>query len=113
MLLTLRDRGDPRAVLLFHAAHDPGRTVFREEIASLSNQMNLTVVPVYEAPPAGWAGERGYVTAELLQRHLPANRSHAHFFICGPPPMIDAVERALLELRVPAGRVHSERFDLV
>jgi predicted ferric reductase len=113
MLLTLRDRADPRTVILFHAAHDPGRAIFRQEFMSLSKLMNLTVVPVYEAPPADWTGERGYVTAELLRRHLPADRSRMHFFLCGPPPMMDSVEQALEELHVPAGQVHSERFDLV
>jgi predicted ferric reductase len=113
ILLTLRDRGDPRAVLLIHAAHDPGRAVFRDEIAALSSVMNLRVVPVYEAPPADWPGERGYVTAELLRRHLPADLSLAHFFICGPPPMLDMVEQALQKLRVPPGQVHAERFDIV
>jgi predicted ferric reductase len=113
MLLTLRDRGDPRAVLLIHAAHDPSRAVFREEIGSLSSVMNLKVVPVYEVPPVDWPGERGYVTGELLRRHLPADLALAHFFLCGPPPMLDAVEQALQELRVPPGNVHAERFDFV
>jgi NAD(P)H-flavin reductase len=69
-------------------------------------------VHVLEDPPAAWAGEVGYVTEALLARHLPPEGGHA-FFVCGPPGMMDAVERALARLGVPLGDLHSERFDLV
>ena len=113
ILLTLRDRDDRRPALLIHAAHDPGRAIFRQELASLARNMALTVVPVYEAPPPDWRGERGFVTAELLRRHLPADISRAQFFVCGPPAMMDAVEQALRGLGVRPAQLHSERFDLV
>ena len=32
------------------------------------------------------------------------------YVLCGPPPMMAAVEDALIELGVPAGRIVSERF---
>ncbi len=35
------------------------------------------------------------------------------YYFCGPQPMMDAVERALLSLGVAAGDIHTERFDLV
>jgi ring-1,2-phenylacetyl-CoA epoxidase subunit PaaE len=34
----------------------------------------------------------------------------AAFFVCGPGPMMDAAEAALLARGVPAGRIHIERF---
>ena len=33
-------------------------------------------------------------------------------YVCGPPPMTQAVVRGLQELKVPRGQVHSERFGL-
>jgi predicted ferric reductase len=113
ILMTLRDRGDRRPVLLIHAAHDPDRAVFREELALLAQLMELTLVPVYEAALPTWRGERGFVTAELLRRHLPADVSHVQFFVCGPPAMMDPVEQALRHLGVKSSQLHSERFDLV
>jgi ring-1,2-phenylacetyl-CoA epoxidase subunit PaaE len=47
---------------------------------------------------------------ELLQTLLPA-ASIDEAFICGPEPMIEAVERALRQAGVPADRVHTERFS--
>lgn len=71
------------------------------------------MVHVLERPPEGWAGETGYVTAELLERHLPPGHRRFQFFICGPDPMMDAAEAALVDLGVPPERVHTERFDMV
>jgi hypothetical protein len=31
-------------------------------------------VYVLEEPPDGWAGERGWMTRDLLDRHLPTGR---------------------------------------
>jgi predicted ferric reductase len=113
IIRTLRDRGDPRPVLLILAAHDPSRVVFRDELAALERVMALRVVEVFEAPPAGWTGERGLVTAALLRRHLPPHAERHQYFVCGPPPMMDAVERAFAALGIPPGRIHTERFDVV
>ena len=113
IVLTLRARGDNRRVLLIHAAHDPGRAIFGGELAGLAGTMNLALVPVYESPPSDWRGERGFVTADLLRRHLPADLAHVQFFVCGPPAMIDGVESALRGLGVRPEQLQTERFDLV
>ena len=113
MLLTMRDRDDRRHVLLIYAAHDPARMPFRDEFEGLRTSMALDIVDVLEAPPPGWNGERGYVTAELLKRHLPKQFRRYHFFVCGPPAMMDAVEEALVDAGAPAASIDSERFNLV
>jgi predicted ferric reductase len=68
-------------------------------------------VHVLLRPPPGWSGETGFVTGELLARVAPKGKWE--WFVCGPPPMMDAVERGLHDAGVPLGRIHAERFDLV
>jgi predicted ferric reductase len=113
ILQTLRDREDARPVILFYAAHDWTRVSFRDEIDALRQSLNLTVVYVFEGPGDDWTGERGYVTADVLRRHLPRQYRRFMYFICGPVPMMDALEETLVEIGVPAGAVQSERFDMV
>jgi predicted ferric reductase len=110
---TMRDRGDRRPVLLLHAASSLDRMTFREEFESLAKELALTYVPVLEQPPAGWTGERGWIDRALLERHLPAQRAHWQCFVCGPPAMLDAMERLLPQCGLPAERVHTERFAMV
>jgi len=115
MLRTLGDRDERRPLLLIYANNTWEDITFREEIDALQQQLNLRVVHVLRDPPEGWQGEQGYVSRDLLARHLPPERKRNAYevFICGPKPMMDNVERALVELGVYLGDMHSERFDLV
>jgi hypothetical protein len=113
ILRTMADRDDVRPAVLIYANGDWEGVAYRDELERLERRMNLTVVHVLQRPPANWTGETGYVTAELLARHLPRGHRRFQFFICGPGPMMDAAESALVELGVPTERVHTERFDMV
>jgi ferredoxin-NADP reductase len=113
MLRTMADRRDVRPALLFYANRDWDGVAFREELERLKDRLDLTLVHVLERPPEGWTGETGYVTAAVLARHLPPGHRRFQYYICGPAPMMDAAEAALLRLGVPPERVHTERFDMV
>jgi len=111
-LNTMADRGDPRPVTMIYGAKAPDGFAFRSEIDELQREIDLDVVYVCENPPVDWEHEEGFVTAELLERRLPKERFMRHFFVCGPPVMIDAVEEALKEHGVPFEHVHKEKFEL-
>jgi predicted ferric reductase len=55
--------------------------------------------------------ETGYVDIDLLKRHLGDDLSRYEFFICGPPAMIEKLERALRAERIPAEQIHHELFS--
>jgi predicted ferric reductase len=113
MLRTLADRGDRRPLVLFYGNRVWERIAFREELDRLASRLDLRVVHVLLEPPPGWTGERGFVTEDVLMRHLPADRHRFHCFLCGPTPMTRGVEHALAALGLPAAHVHSEIFDWV
>ncbi|MRS03876.1 oxidoreductase, partial [bacterium] len=115
MLRTLSDRGDSRPLTLIYANKTLETATFLEEIQKLPEKLNLKVVHVLESPPADWSGEKGFVNADILKRHLPAERipNRVEIFICGPGPMMNAVEKTLINIGIPLGDFHSERFDLV
>jgi len=112
ILRTMADRGDERPVILFYGNWSWDSITFREELDVLEERLNLNVVHVLEMPPEGWDGEVGYVTADVLDRHLPPERNEYIYFICGPLPMLGAVRRALRQLRIPLSRIHSEEYDM-
>ena len=114
MLLTMREREDVRPVTLFYASATWDEVVFREALAQLSAMMpNLEVINVLERPPAGWTGESGRITPEVLRRHLPAPYRRYEYLICGSARMMDAMEEALTAVGVPQRQVSTERFDMV
>ncbi len=115
MLQALETRADARPVFLFHAANDFDDLTFREELAATAERMpSLTLVTVLLRADDAWDGERGFVNAEILSRNLPpALYRHFQYFICGPTPLMDAMEAVLPKIGVPAERIHTERFDMV
>ena len=114
MLLTMREREDVRPVTLLYANAVEDDIVFRDELAALDASMpNLEVVYVLDRPPDGWHGESGRITAELLQRRLPAQFLRYEYLICGPEVMMDAMEDALIAVGVPFRQVSTERLDMV
>jgi len=113
MLRALAGRGDRRPHLLITANSRWERITFREAAHALQAQLDLRIVHALEEPPPGWDGVVGYLTPEVLSRHLPPDRASREYFLCGPPAMIAAVERGLYHLGVPLSRSHTELFDLV
>ncbi|TVR24123.1 MAG: oxidoreductase [Ilumatobacter sp.] len=113
MLRTLADRGDRRPCLLLYGAPSWDAVSHRDELERLGGLLDLRVVYVLEEAPDGWEGEQGMIDAGVLDRHLPRAHGRSRFFICGPPPMIAAVEALLEDGGVPREHVDHERFDIL
>jgi predicted ferric reductase len=114
MLLTMVERDDVRPVMLFYGARQADDLTFREDLLALQGRMNLKVIYVVEEPSAGWTGETGRISAQLLRKYLPPKQyKRWQYFICGPTPMMNAMESILPEIGVPAEKIHTERFDMV
>ena len=70
--------------------------IFRDEWdRDVREHPNFHCYHVLEQPPAGWAQGTGRITEEVLRRHLPPSGPETTIFLCGPPPMVDAVETTL------------------
>ncbi|MCX8102647.1 MAG: ferredoxin reductase family protein [Geminicoccaceae bacterium] len=102
---------DRRPWLLIYGNRHAGQIVYADELAGLRERLDLRIVHVLGEPPAGWTGPVGQFDRALLERYVELPRmADWVYFVCGPPAMIDAVERALVELGVPIGRIVAERF---
>ena len=113
ILRTFADRGDKREVVLLYGAETIQDMTFLEELEKLGERMRLCFVPVPVQPPDGWQGETGFPDEAMIARYLPDFRGSCEYFVCGPAPMKEAVEKALNRQRVPLEKVHSELFDWV
>ena len=50
----------------------------------------------------------GFITAGFLQKHISGNGSY--FYLCAPPPMMDAVEKQLSQLHINSELIIKEGF---
>lgn len=51
----------------------------------------ITTVISNDPAGASWTGEKGHVDKEKIQKYLPASNEDCMIFVCGPPPMYDAL----------------------
>jgi len=55
-------------------------------------RLTVTHVVSNEPEDSSWKGERGYITKELIEKHLGFGPGDdGNIFVCGPPPMYDAL----------------------
>jgi predicted ferric reductase len=112
ILRSLRGAGRRPRCLLLYGVPSLEDATFHEELEEMAAEPWLDYVPVPESPSVGWEGEQGFIDPEILERHLPRDGAGVGYFVCGPEPMMDVVERHLRDRKVPLGRIHSERFNI-
>ena len=110
ILRTAADRGDTRHFVLFYSNRSAQDITFGDELSELAQRLKLQTVDVLSKPHEGWRGERGRITAQLLERHAPSDIRRWDFFLCGAGPAVDSGVAALAQFGVPPERVHAERF---
>jgi len=112
MLRTLAARNCKERLTFFYGNPTWESVIYREELEELEKKLNLDLVHVLEKPPEDWEGETGFINTDVLNRHLPDDYLDTVFFICGPLPMIEAVEPCLHELEVPRTHIYSEQYEM-
>ncbi|OHE96683.1 oxidoreductase NAD-binding domain-containing protein [Colletotrichum orchidophilum] len=68
--------------------------LLKKELAELENTypQRFRAFYVLDKPPKEWAGNKGYITKELLKQVLPEPKSdNIKVFVCGPPGLMNAV----------------------
>ncbi len=103
-----------RDKILLYSNKTPAETVLADELAQLSEQNSFKIINIYAdvelaALPAG--AEHGRLDKAALARLVP-DIAERDIFLCGPPPMMLALRKAMVELGVPKSQIHFERFAL-
>ena len=112
ILLSLADQKDKRPLHFFYGNYDDKNITFQEEIAALEKSLNLSVTHVLEVPSKKIRSDVGFITREILTRDLPKEYRKFYYFICGPLPMIEAMEAHLKALGVPSRQITSEKYEM-
>jgi ferredoxin-NADP reductase/Fe-S-cluster-containing hydrogenase component 2 len=106
----LTDIGWPGTMHLVLGFRSSGDYIFRGEIAELqARNPNLRVTVTMSRADAAWSGRSGQIEAGLLAEVL-SSLAYERAHICGPPPMMESVKSALLELGLDAERIRTEAF---
>ncbi|MEE8589223.1 MAG: ferric reductase-like transmembrane domain-containing protein [Sulfurimonadaceae bacterium] len=113
MLRTLADRHDQRPLWFIDINREWEDVIFREELETMQERLNLKLTYVLSNPHPQWKGESGHISEPLLRRNLPDDLTAYQYFICGPKPMSDAAQKELYAMNVPLRKIHFELFNMV
>ena len=111
VLRYLTDKAWPGEIFFLYGARSTEEFLFREEIERLEKRhANLHVLATMQrAAGTVWLGPEGLLTKELVVGAVP-QIAERRVHLCGPPPMMAAMKKLLLELGVAEAQIHSEAF---
>ena len=84
--------------------------IFKKELDVLSNKYPFPIVYILTDEPT-YKGEKGRIDADKIKRLVP-DFIKRDIYLCGPPPMMNALIQILIELGVSKDHIHYEKFDL-
>ena len=100
---------DTTVTLLYcvRTSHD---VMFRGELEELRARLkNFQYHLLFSQPHAEWSGPRGHVSREFIG-HAVKDLAAPDFFLCGPPPFMEASRAILTDLGVKPERIRQESF---
>jgi ferredoxin-NADP reductase len=115
MFKWLADTGSRRTAWFFLAVRNSNDIALRDEIRDVAdkNRQQFHTVTLYSEPTDRCIEGRdydykGFLSVDVLKGYLKT--SNYEFYICGPPPMMAAVVKSLLDWGVPETDIHFEAF---
>ena len=95
---------------LIYSAKTKADAVLLNELKDLQVKTNYKLIEIYADEKVEGA-EFGRLDKERLQT-LASDLTSRDVYLCGPPPMMIALKKALTELGLPKKQLHWERFAL-
>ena len=113
MLRYMRERRDPRRVLLVYANRTAADIVFRSELESLESGgfPTLRTIHVLSEPTPDWVGHTGRLDRSSLEAFCGGFAGKT-FFLCCPPAMTAGLIRGLKQSGVGLELIHTDYFGL-
>ena len=98
-------------IILLYGNRTSKDIVFKEDFDAMrKGHSQLKVTHVLSQGDSGWEGKRGHIDSRLIKEEIP-DYSERRFYICGPPLMVEAMKKILLdELNLSAEQIIIENF---
>jgi ferredoxin-NADP reductase len=97
-------------ITLLYGNRSENDIVFREEFEAMQKQNpNLKVVFTVNEASSAWKGTIGFISTELVKKEIPDYKENV-FYTCGPPAMVEAMEKLVEALGLPKTQLKREYF---
>jgi cytochrome-b5 reductase len=109
------DREDVTQISLVYANRSEEEILLRRELDrfAMLYPKNFKVWYMLDHPPANWQYGSGYVTKDVLTEKLPDASDDTKILLCGPPPMVNATRKNLIDLGFKTSAAVSKMTDQI
>ena len=105
------DKGLSSKITLFYGCRTENDIAFKEALEELAKKnKNLKLICIVNQPTEQWKGATGTINAEMIKQQLPDYKENM-FYTCGPPPMVEAMEKLVENLGLPKEKLKREYFS--
>lgn len=110
----------PHRIFLFYSNNRPEDAAFLDELRELEkinpNYHFIPTMTAMEGSTREWAGETGFIDSKMLAKHLQAvaptdpSIAEAIYYIAGPPGMVAAMRKMLVDWGADEDNIRMEEF---
>lgn len=108
MLEKIAEQGSPHPVHLVYGVTHDADLVDLDKLADFARRIpGFTYTACVASPDSAWPN-KGFVTHHIEPAHL--NDGDVDVYLCGPPPMVEAVHHFIRDCGVKPASFHHEKF---
>ena len=97
-------------ITLLYGNRTENDIMFRKELETMQEQnRHLKVVFILNEASSGWKGATGLITPEMIKKEMP-DYKETMFYTCGPPAMVQVMEKMVEQLGLPKAQLKREYF---
>lgn len=97
-------------ITLLYGCRTEADIAFRQELEAMQQQnRNFKVVFVLNQADSNWNGPVGVINADMVKREIP-DYNETTFYTCGPPAMVEVMEKLIESLGLPKTQLKREYF---
>lgn len=97
-------------ITLLYGNRTEADIAFRKKLEEMEEKnQNLKVVFMLTEAESGWKGATGLITADMIKKEIP-NYKETVFYTCGPPAMVQVMEKLVEQLGLPKAQLKREYF---
>jgi ferredoxin-NADP reductase len=97
-------------VTLLYGCRTEVDIAFKKELEEMQRQNSkLKVVFTVNEPNSGWSGAVGVINVDMVKNEIPSY-AETMFYTCGPPAMVEVMEKLVESLGLPKTQLKREYF---
>ncbi|MFP4111937.1 MAG: FAD-dependent oxidoreductase [Candidatus Woesearchaeota archaeon] len=111
----IEEKGLKNKIILFNGNLTEEDIICSKDMDNFNSKENIKVINVITNPKdqvtTTCSLETGFITKDIVEKYVtePENKV---WFVCGPPPMVSAMEILLSELNIPSDRIRLDKWEI-